>query len=204
MGRFGIGPGPGAVRRGGPCRRLRRRWGLEHNDLRRRVDRVQRAVALGLLVLLLCTAPPLAASAAAWSYQAGTQAERAERAARHRVIATVVSTGGLSSGDRYIHETVRATWTDAAGRAHTGTLPSWKNAKTGATRAIWIDRGGDPTVRPRPHSRTITDAVYAGTAAVLACAMPVLLLYALVRRECDRRRDAAWDAAWARMDAALN
>ncbi|NEA21358.1 hypothetical protein [Actinomadura bangladeshensis] len=192
------------IRRGGTAvRRLRRRLGLEPSALRRRVDRVQRLVALGLLLLLLGAAPPLAALTVSWSYGAGTHAENAERANRHQVVATVTSTGGVgSSGDRYIHETVQATWPGPGGEPRIGTLPSWKNVKVGAHCTIWIDRNGDPTVRPRPHSRTVTDAVYAGAAAVLGCGLPVLLAYALVRRRCDRHRDALWEADWARLDAA--
>ncbi|TMQ92638.1 hypothetical protein ETD83_26935 [Actinomadura soli] len=187
---------------GTPLARVRRRLGLERNELRRRVDRVQRAVALGLLVLLLAAAPPLAAWTVSWSYDAGSRAESTERANRHQVVATVTSTGGIgTSGDRYIHETVQASWPGADGKPRVGTLPSWKNAKAGAQRTIWVDREGDPTVRPRPHSRTVTDAAYAGAATVLACGAPLLLAYVLVRRRCDRHRDELWEADWARMDA---
>ncbi|MEU8117143.1 hypothetical protein AB0C21_00360 [Spirillospora sp. NPDC049024] len=194
---YGIGPG------GTPAARLRRRLGLERSELRRPVDRVQRLIALGLLLLLLAVAPPLAAWTASWSYSAGTRAEQAERAERHQVVATVTSTGGLgSSGDRYIHETVQASWPGADGRPHVGTLPSWKNAKVGAHRTIWVDRQGEPTVRPRPHSRTVTDAAYAAGATGLGCAVPVLCAYALVRRRCDRHRDEMWEADWARLDSA--
>ncbi|NDU77685.1 hypothetical protein GWI34_34500 [Actinomadura sp. DSM 109109] len=197
MRRSGIGRG------GTPLTRLRRRLGLERSELRRPVDRVQRMAALGLLLLMLATAPPLAAWAASWSYSAGTRAENAERAERRQVVATVTSTGGLgSSGDRYIHETVQAAWRGADGRPHVGSLPAWKDAKVGAHRTIWVDRREEPTVRPRPHSRTVTDAVYAAGATVLGCALPVLIGYALVRRRCDRHRDEMWEADWARLDAA--
>ncbi|WP_141577251.1 hypothetical protein [Actinomadura sp. WMMA1423] len=197
MRRSGIGPGDT------PLTRLRRRLGLERSELRRPVDRVQRLAALVLLLLLLAVAPPLAAWTAAWSYSAGTRAEQAERAERRQVVATVTSTGGIgSSGDRYIHETVQASWPGANGRLHVGTLPSWKNAKVGAHRTIWVDRQGEPTVRPRAHSRTVTDAAYAGGATVLGCAVPLLCAYALVRRRCDRHRDELWEADWARLDAA--
>lgn len=197
MRRSGIGRG------GTPLARLRRRLGLERSELRRRVDRVQRRIALGLLLLLLGAATPLAAWTASWSYSAGTRAEHAERADRRQVVATVTSTGGLgSSGDRYIHETVQASWPGADGRPHAGSLPAWKNAKVGAHRTIWVDRQSEPSVRPRPHSRTVTDAAYAAGATVLGCALPVLIAYALVRRRCDRHRDELWEADWARLDAA--
>ncbi|MFD0686722.1 Rv1733c family protein [Actinomadura fibrosa] len=195
MRRFGSG-------RAGTLARLRRRLGFERNELRRRVDRVQRLAALLLLLLLLGTAPPLALWTAHWSYDSGVAAERAERASRRQVVATVTSTGGIgTAGDRYIHETVQAAWTGVDGRRHSGSLPSWKKARVGAHRTIWIDRRSEPTVRPRPHSRTVTDATYAAAATVLALSMPVLLAYAMVRRRCDRHRDELWEAAWARMDA---
>ncbi|GLZ10963.1 hypothetical protein Acsp04_11980 [Actinomadura sp. NBRC 104425] len=185
-----------------PLRRLRRRLGLERNELRRRVDRVQRAIALALLVLLLATAPAVAAWCGGLAYDAGLRAERREHAQRQQVWATVVATGGIaSSGDQYVHETVQAVWPRAAdGRTRTGTLPSWKGAAVGDRKRIWVDREGRPTVRPRPHSRTVTDAVYAGAAAALGVGAPVLLAYVVVRRRCDRYRDRMWDAAWARMD----
>ncbi|RKS74777.1 hypothetical protein BZB76_3296 [Actinomadura pelletieri DSM 43383] len=185
-----------------PLVRARRRLGLERNALRRRVDRVQRAIAFALLMLLLVMAPPLAALTGSWSYDAGMRAEKAERADRRQVVATVTSTGGIgTSGDRYVHETVQASWQAPDGKVRSGTLPSWKNAKVGAQRVIWVDRSGDPTVRPRPHSRTVTDAAYAGAATVLGAAIPLGIAYLLVRRRCDRHRDEMWEADWARMDA---
>jgi hypothetical protein len=198
-----------------PRRDLRRRLGLERNPLRRPVDRAQRWIALGLLMLLVMIAMPAAAWAAGLAYQSGVGAERAERAERTQVVATVVATGGVgSSGDHYVHETLRATWPrpgassgqnaesgqDAA-RTRTGTLPSWKDAEVGQRRRIWVDRQGDPVAGPRPHSRTVTDAVYAAFAATLASGAPLLLIYLLVRHRCDRYRDGLWDEAWARMDA---
>ncbi|TDC61734.1 hypothetical protein E1200_28300 [Actinomadura sp. GC306] len=193
-------PGRGGI----PPAGLRRRLGLERNELRRRVDRVQRAIALGLLVLLLGVAPPLAAWAASWSYESGVRAEAAERADRSRVVATVTSTRGGASGDRYIHETVQATWPGPGGELRAGTLPGWQDAAVGAQRKIWVDAEGDPAVPPRPHSRTVTDAAYAGVATLLGCCVPVLAAYLLVRRRCDRHRYDMWEAGWARMDADAN
>ncbi|MFC9974809.1 hypothetical protein ACFVH6_28295 [Spirillospora sp. NPDC127200] len=190
--------------RGGRVRRrtLRRRLGLERNVLRRRVDRAQRLAALGLLLLLLLAAPPAALWTADLAYDSGTRAEQTERATRRQVVATVVATGGAgSAGDRYVHETVRATWPGPDGKPRSGSLPSWDGAKVGARTEVWVDRGGDLSVRPRPHSRTVTDAAYAGAAAVLAVGLPLLLAYLVLRHRCDRRRDAMWDAAWERMDA---
>ncbi|WP_075895256.1 hypothetical protein [Actinomadura sp. CNU-125] len=196
-------PRPRAVAPGRPTTPLRRRLGLEHSELRRPVDRVQRLLGFALLLIFLGTAPPLAMWAGATSYAAGSRAEDAERQSRRQVTATVTTTGGTSaSGDRFVHETVQATWPGPDGKPLAGTLPSWRGVEVGDRRTIWVDRAGEPTVEPRPHSRTVTDAVYAGTAAVLGGALPIAVAYGLVRRRCDRRRDALWDADWARLDAA--
>ncbi|WP_433325896.1 Rv1733c family protein [Spirillospora sp. CA-294931] len=188
---------------GSAPRRLWRRLGFERNPLRRPVDRVQRLVASGLLLVLLAAGPPMAAWCSGWAYDAGLRAEHSERANRQPTVATVVADGRPgSSGDRYIHETVQASWPGPDGRTRVGPLPSWKNAKTGARKTIWIDRRtGEPAVRPRPHTRTVTDAAYAGGAAVIVLGLPLLLVYALARRHCDRHRDALWEADWAQMDA---
>ncbi|GAA2576941.1 hypothetical protein SMC26_29925 [Actinomadura fulvescens] len=192
---------PGAHYGCSPMRRLWRRLGLERNELRRRIDRVQRLAALGLLALFLLAAPPVAGWCASWSYDSGLRAERAEHAERRQVLATVVSTGGVgSTGDRYVHETVHARWTAPDGTARTGSLPSWKGAKPGVTKRIWVDHKGTVAIRPRPHSRTVTDAAYAALAATTAVGIPILAAYGLLRRRFDRVRAAEWEAAWARMD----
>ncbi|XVQ13516.1 Rv1733c family protein [Spirillospora sp. CA-255316] len=210
IGDGGTPRGPGGPRDHRPPR-LRRRlrpWlGLERNDLRRPVDRTQRAVALALLLVLLALAPPAAVWCGSLAYGSGLRAEKAERAERQQVVATVVATGGVAAtGDRYVHETVQATWprpgaTGQDAKPRTGTLPSWQDAKVGSKKTIWVDRDGDPVVRPRPHSRTVTDAAYAGGAAAIAAGLPLLGAYLLVRHRCDRRRYELWDDAWARLDA---
>lgn len=194
------------IGRGGtPLAGLRRRLGLERNELRRPVDRVQRLITLVLLLVLVGTAGPLSIWAVSRSYQSGVQAEQAERSERRQIVATVTSTGPDASGDRYLQESLRATWRDANGEVRSAALPpSWRGAGAGAQRKIWVDRDGDPVVPPRSHSRTVTDAVYGGVAAILGCSLPILLVHYLVRRRCDRYRDEQWEAAWARMDADAN
>ncbi|MBW8480728.1 Rv1733c family protein [Actinomadura parmotrematis] len=183
-------------------RRLWRRLGLERNPLRRRIDRLQRGFALALLALLAALAVPAALWCGGGAYQGGTRAERAERASRTQVTATVVASGGVGvAGDRYIHETVQAEWPGPGGETRVGPLPTWKNARPGSREPIWVDAAGRPAPPPRRHSRTVTDAVYAGAGGALAAGAPVLAAYLLVRRRCDRHRADLWEAAWARMDA---
>ncbi|MEV4258938.1 hypothetical protein AB0J52_37755, partial [Spirillospora sp. NPDC049652] len=180
--------------------RWARRAGLLPSELRRPVDRVQRAVAFVLLGLALVAVPLAAVTCARWSYRAGMQAEHTERAARYRTVATAEAVGVGSTGDRYVHQALRARWTAPDGSSRVGVLTSWKDAKAGSRHAIWVDVKGTATTPPRPHGRTVTDAGYAATGAGLAVVLPLLGVYLLVRRRCDRHRDDLWDAAWARMD----
>lgn len=182
--------------------RVRRRCGFDRNELRRKVDRVQWRLGLALLAAFLLVAPVAAVWVASWSYHSGLRVERHEVATRHAVVATVGGAGGFATAgtERYLHQTVQATWQAPDGTARTGQIPAWKNVKPGARQRIWIDGTGRLTVRPRPHSRTVVDAGYAAAGAVLAAALPLLTAYLLIRRRCDRLRDALWDAEWARID----
>lgn len=186
---------------GAPLRRCVRRAGLVPSALRRPVDRVQRAVAFVLLGLALIAVPLAALTCARWSYRSGVAAENAERSVRFRTAATAEAVGVGATGDRYVHETLRAHWTAPDGSARVGILTSWKKAKPGSRHTIWVDLKGTATTPPRPHGRTVTDSAYAATGAGLAAALPLVGVYLAVRRRCDRHRDALWDAGWARMDA---
>ncbi|POM24236.1 hypothetical protein BTM25_28640 [Actinomadura rubteroloni] len=185
------------VRRG----RFRRALGFTRSPLLRHIDRVQQYCAAALLLFALVIVPATALWLGGWAYVAGRDAERAERAGRTRVPVTVTATGGLgTTGDRYVHETVQGVWTGPDGQRRTGTLPAWKDAEVGERRLVWMDRDGMPTVRPRPHSRTVTDAAYAGVVGGLGAVVPFGLVYWTLRTRCDRVRYRLWEADWARMD----
>ncbi|WP_018654963.1 hypothetical protein [Actinomadura flavalba] len=180
----------------------RARLGLYRSPLRRPVDRVQRRCAAALLALALVVALPLASLLAARAYATGKRAEAAERAARTLVLATAVDAGATHAvSERYYHASVKAIWPVPGGAVREGTLPAWKDAGIGDTHPIWVDEHGAPAVKPRPHSRSVSDAGYAASAALLAVAFPAGLAYWLLRRRCDRRRAALWDAAWSRLDS---
>lgn len=178
--------------------RLRRRLGFDRNELRRRVDRVQWAVGLTLVAVFLLAAPLLAVGAGLRSYDFGLRAERHERATRWQVVATVSEPGVTK--ERHLYRSVQATWRAPDGSLRRGWLPAWKDARPGARQYIWVDGRGRLVLPPRPHSRTVVDAGYAAVGAGLAVGLPLLLGYLLVRRRCDRIRDALWEAEWARID----
>ncbi|PKK13822.1 hypothetical protein [Thermomonospora sp. CIF 1] len=178
--------------------RLRRRLGFDRNVLRRRIDRIQWAAGLTLAVVFLLAAPLLAVAAGGRAYESGVRAEQHERAARRQVAATV--TGPAVVDGRYGNRVVPAVWRAPDGTVRKGLLPLAEDDRAGTHRWLWVDRTGRPTAPPRSRSRTVIDAGYAAGGAVLAVGVPLLIAYRLVRRRCDRVRDAMWDAEWARID----
>ena len=176
--------------------RLRRRCGLDGNDLRRRVDRAQWRVGLLLLLLFLVAAPIACAHVVSSVDAAGVRAERYEAATRHRVDATVVGVTPLESGRE-----VNVVWTGADGTPHTGRYTSWRATVVGEHRVLWTGpRHTLGEMGPRKHARTIGDDVSAGAAVLAVTGLPMLTVYLAFRWGCDRRRYRQWDEEWADFD----
>jgi hypothetical protein len=185
--------------------RARRRLGLDHNDLRRRIDRVQWGLATALLAIFLVAAPAIATVMAGRAYQAGLRAELREAATRHQVVATVVdqnarATPAPGGTNGTISPTVRVRWPAPDGSARTAEVPSQGPSVPGARVSVWLDDSGAVTTRPRRHVQTVGDAVYAAGGTVSVVGVVLLSAYGVLRRRCNRLRSRLWDADWARMD----
>ncbi|GAA0239319.1 hypothetical protein GCM10009527_039900 [Actinomadura nitritigenes] len=176
--------------------RLRRRIGFDGNELRRDVDRRQRAAGLLLLLLFLGVGPPVCWRIARNAYDSGVRAERYEAATRHEVDATVLKVDDLASGHR-----VTVTWREPGGQARTGSYDTWYRAVAGEHLKLWAGPAGASDVEPRRHARTVGEAVGAGLGAATTAGIPVLVAYLVIRRRSDVRRDRLWDAEWERLDA---
>lgn len=176
--------------------RLRRRIGFDGNELRRDVDRRQRAAGLLLLLLFVGAGLPVCWQIARNAYDSGVRAERYEAVTRHRVDATVLKVDDLASGHR-----VTVTWREPGGRVRTGSYDTWYRAVAGEHLKLWAGPAGVSDVEPRRHARTVGEAVGAGLGAATTAGVPVLVAYLVVRRRADRRRDRFWDAEWERLDA---
>jgi hypothetical protein len=182
--------------------RLRRRLGLDRNDLRRGIDRIQWALATALLLIFLAAAPAAATSVADRVYASGIHTEAREAATRRQVDATILNPAEMprsSSGDTG-QPAVKMRWPAPDGSHRTGYVPYRSRAGRGAGQRIWIDDSGAVTVRPRRHVQTIGDAVYAAGGTTLAIGTLLLVAYGALRRRCDRRRAELWEAEWAQMD----
>ncbi|MGH3389589.1 MAG: Rv1733c family protein [Actinomadura sp.] len=199
----GTRPGEGITRRSGihhlgtRLNRTRRSLGFDRNQLRRPIDRHQRAAGLALAGVFLVAAPPAALRVADQAYDAGVRAERQESADRHQVTAKVLNVEDSTTGT-----TGRFTvaWTEPDGTYRTGVTRTSQRVGRSDMRRIWVDSSGTPTTRPRTRYQAYADAAFAGTGVAVGVG-GALVVYGVLRRCCDRRRDLLWEAEWARIDS---
>jgi hypothetical protein len=185
----------------GTCRlaRLLRGRRLDRNPLRRGSDRAETVVLGALLAAFLAVAPSVAHAAGSWAYATAAQEAQARRATLRQVPATLLrvpsqvafypSTGAVPLG-------VGARWRAPDGQVRTGELFVPSGAAAGSIVPVWVDRVGRLAGPPLSRSQLSTRTQLAEEAAVGVLAITLAVIGWLTRRSLDRRRMAAWAAAW--------
>ncbi|HEU5419475.1 MAG TPA: hypothetical protein VFV41_17430 [Streptosporangiaceae bacterium] len=175
---------------------LARKAGLDRNPLRRPVDRAERLLLAGLVVIGLTATPVLAMTAAQLSYDAGLRQLAAERS-WHQVTATLLQdadTGSSSSG--WDASSVPARWAAPVGRWHQGQVGASPVARAGQRVLIWVDAAGHqtraPIQRPSVQQNASGLAVFVGCGSALA----LFMIGEVVHLVADRRRMAGWERDW--------
>jgi uncharacterized membrane protein YhaH (DUF805 family) len=178
-------------------KRLRRRFGFEHNPLRRRSDLIEAWLLPAVIAALLILGPIVAIVAVHWS---GTQNETAWRAQRswHSVPAVLLqSAPGPAFPDGGANSWIvwtPARWT-AGGTPQIGNVPAVSDTRVGSTVTVWLDQAGNvrqPLTAAAAQGRDLT-------AIALSCGALLLVLAALalaVRRALDLRRLSGWEEDW--------
>lgn len=184
---------PRVTRRG----RLWRGLWPGRNPLRRVCDRVEAALAAGLLAAFLIGAPLLALFAGQWTYGTSVRAQHAALAARHLVAATLLA-GATQTINccAMVQPMVQARWTAPDGTRRTGRVHAPSGAWAGTTLRVWVDHSGRLTGLPLTDSQVAIRAIVAAVAAPTALAIALLGAGVLAHWALDRRRLAAWDAEW--------
>jgi hypothetical protein len=175
--------------------RWRRSCGFDGNDLWRDVDRRQWRLGLLLLMVFLSATPPLCAHVVQAVYGSGVRTEHHQGATRHRVEAIVVKV--REAGGR---REVTVAWAGADGMRQTGDFTTWRGAEDGERLILWAGPEGISITPPRRRAQTVIHTTAAGAGVGLATGLPLLGLYRLARKRCDRRRYQLWDVEWARFD----
>ena len=187
--------------RPGGCLARTARWlGFDRNPLRRGTDRIEAALRLVLVVLLVAAVPAAAVVAGQRADHLGLDRARAQRAADHLVTAILLEQApATGSPDPYTSVQtawVPARWQPPGQQARTGEVLAVAGAGKGSTVRIWTDPSGVITDPPLDHRDITGDVCVAVIATCLISWLVLLALGALARRALDRRRLSAWDAEW--------
>ena len=178
--------------------RLSRLLGLDGNPLRRRTDKFAARAAALLLASFLIGAPLLSAAAAGWAARSAAAQLQAGRSGRP-VLATVLqpAPAPTAAGGVLGIPLVLARWTAPDGPVRTGRILVTSPVAAGSTVRPWVDAAGSPAEPPPDHRHVVA---FEAAAAIIATATLGIMLLCLAwagRRVLDRRRLAAWEAAWA-------
>jgi hypothetical protein len=191
----------GRLVRTGRLTRLARRLWMGRNPLRRRTDRIEAWITAGLLAAFLAGAPLSSVEVGRWVQHGGLLEQRAQQS-WHQVPAVLLKTAPTqrpvylrASWDADVM--VPARWTGPGGRQLTGKVPVAPGTRAGRTLQVWVNRSGQPTGSPLPHSELVRRVIGAEALAPVGLAVLLLTLGGLVRWLIDRRRLAAWGAGWA-------
>lgn len=179
------------------CARL---LGLGRNPLRRRSDRIEAALRVVTLILLLVAMPMAAAVAGLQADHLVLRQVHAQHVADHQVTAVLLQQAqrtGIPDPYTSVQMTlVLARWQPPGGPPRSGQVQVPAGARAGSTVTVLIDASGAIT-RPPPDHRVIVGDVCV-TAVVTGLIVSLLVLGSgrLCQRALDRHRMRAWDAEW--------
>ena len=177
-----------------------RRLGFDHNPLRRRTDRVEAAIRLATMILLLVAVPLTAIAVGRQADHLALHDAHAQQAAEHEVTAVLLQRAqatGVPDPYTSIQMTyVLARWQPPSGPPRSGQVLASAGAPAGSTVTVWIDASGAVTLPPPDHRDIAGDVTIAVVVTCMVAGLLLLESNALARRVLDRRRLNAWDAEW--------
>ncbi|MFG2806303.1 Rv1733c family protein [Streptomyces massasporeus] len=174
-------------------------WRWRRNPLKRRADRVEAWVVLGVW-LLTGVVGVLAGTAVSSSVEDGLARERAEwRPLVARLAERAPGTASENAhASRAEHVWATARWTAADGSEHSGQLRVPAGSATGAPVTVWTDPEGRQVTRPVTESQARVRASLIGGVSGLCAAVVPLGAGRGLRSRLERRRIDQWDAEWSR------
>ena len=180
--------------------RLARWLGFDRNPLRRGTDRVEGALRLVMIVVLVAVVPATAVAAGRWTEHHVLHQAQAQQAVEHQVTAVLLRDApAIGTPDPYTSVQtgwVPARWQPPGQPPRTGEVLALAGARKGSTVRIWIDLSGAVTDPPLDHRVIAGDVWMAVTATLLVSGLLLLGAAGLARRMLDRRRLRAWEAEW--------
>jgi hypothetical protein len=178
---------------------LWRRLALGTGPLKRSSDRLQ-FLARVLLGCTLLTALPIALAVATATHSGAVAEATAQAAERLRVAATLMEDAPPASDNNGVAPPkVRAVvvWTGPSGLEREGRVIVPPGTEAGEVVHIWVDREGEPTMRPLSDGDVTARSAASGLLTYLSIASVAGGLFFLFRKALDRGRMRRWDADWA-------
>ena len=177
------------------------RWlGLDHNPLRRSIDRLEVALRLVAAILILAGVPLASIGMGRAVDHMVIRQVQAEMAADHQVSAALTQAapaqGNTDPNSGAEIAWVPARWVAADGTVHFGQVPAPAGTPKGSTVAVWADASGAITDPPSTHGDIVSSVFIASTSTGLLLLVALVGLQVLGRCALDRRRMRAWDAEW--------
>ncbi|MFC9685578.1 hypothetical protein [Streptomyces sp. NPDC056948] len=174
-------------------------WRWRRNPLKRRADRVEAWVVLGVWTLTAFVGV-LAGTTVSRSVEDGLARERVEwrpLVARldERAPGRASENGGVSRTEQVW---AKATWTAEDGSAHSGQLRVPVGSAAGTPVTVWTDPEGRQVTRPVTESQAHVRAFLIGSVAGIGGAALPLVGGRALRRRLERGRMDQWDAEWSR------
>ena len=179
--------------------RLARRLGFDRNPLRRGTDRVEAALRLVMIILMVAVIPA-AVAAGRWADHYALHRAQVQRAVDHQVTAVLLQDGpGIGTPDLYTSAQtawVPARWQPPGQPPRTGEVLAVVGARKGSTVRTWIDPSGAVTDPPVDHRVVVGNVLLAVMMTRLVSWVLLLAAGMLARWALDRRRLRAWEAEW--------
>jgi hypothetical protein len=180
--------------------RLARWLGFDRNPLRRGTDRVEGALRLVMIIVVVVAMPAAAVAAGRWADHYVRHQAQVQQSADHQVVAVLLR-DAPATGIPDPYTTVETTWVPARWQppgqpARTGEVLAVAGARKGSTVRTWIDPSGAVTDPPLDNRVIVGDVWLAVMVTLVASGLLLLAAGALARRIFDRRRLRAWEAEW--------
>ncbi|MEU9918621.1 hypothetical protein [Streptomyces sp. NPDC051001] len=174
-------------------------WRWRRNPLKRRADKVEAWIVLGVWLLTALTGV-LAGMGATRSVEHSLARERVEwRQVEARLVeeapGTFAGQTGTASGDQVWAE-VR--WAATDGSSHTGQVRVRPGSPSGTTVRVWTDREGRLVTRPATASQAALRATLIGGLVGASAAFVPFVAGRMLRGRLECRRIDQWDAEWER------
>jgi hypothetical protein len=171
---------------------------LDRNPLRRKLDRAEAFIYGGLLVAALAGGPVAATAGSHWALTSARQAANVQQQNSYQVRAVVLSvpqTGPDSYSVTGMIE-AQAQWTSHNGTLRSGDIAAPVDSAKGDDVAIWTDAAGNVTSPPMTAAQVADQSTVGTVIAVVLTLLFVGFAAGITRFIINRRRMAAWDAAW--------